>query len=173
MARSLQNHIETRPFLEAQCVQCCDKAQLLHKHTHRSIQDTTHDPLAHMPCGPALCLLLHAFKVPRPLALCKAGLGHSELVYPYAFFGVSAHQRTLKGMKIRLQKITHLGGRLFFSKVLTSLLSDGNTVCSCILGREIKGMSEVTDFCHNGPRSTRVQAAFVKAMCGVLCAASQ
>lgn len=38
---------------------------------------------------------------------------------------------------------------------------------------KIKGMSEVTDFCHNGPRSTRVQAAFVKAMCGVLCAASQ
>lgn len=114
VARSLQNHIETRPFLEAQCVQRCDKAQLLHKHTHRSIQDTTHDPLAHMPCGPALCLLLHAFKVPRPLALCKAGLGHSELVYPYAFFGVSAHQRTLKGMKILLQKITHLGGRIFF-----------------------------------------------------------
>lgn len=102
--------------------------------THRSIQDTTHGPLAHMPCGPALCLLLHAFKVPRPLALCKAALGHSELVYAYAFFGVSVHQRTLKDMKICLQKITHLGGRLFFFRVLTSLLSAGSTVCSCILG---------------------------------------
>lgn len=32
--KSLQNHIETRPVLETQRVDCCDKAGLLRKHTH-------------------------------------------------------------------------------------------------------------------------------------------
>lgn len=46
-------------------------------------------------------------------------------------------------------------------------------MCECVC--VIKGVTEVTDFATKtaGPRSAGVQAAFVRAMCGGLCAALQ
>lgn len=95
-------------------------------HTHKSIQHTTRSLLTHMPCGPALCLLLRAFTAPRPLALCKAALGRSEFVWMSSCVGASAYVPICaEGHELMFvnRTILHLSGCVFFQSLHLHVLS--------------------------------------------------
>lgn len=164
-------------------MECC-KAWLLRKHTLTQTHSARNSTPTHSHAvWASIVFIAPCFHCTKGISIVKSWIGAqwacvcmlvSWCVGASVYKPICAKGHVLMFVN---RTILHLSGCLFFPlwsihRYVLSVRSMSVFVCICPCNKS-SVMSQTFATKAPSPRSTRVQAAFVKAMCGVLCAALQ